>query len=164
MQEDCPYPFKELAGCGIGFKLAQAFCLSQGIDVETIYQYLDLVVTSIAADIVPIVDENRVLAHFGLKQLNTNPRHGLKALLALNKTDKEFDINTIVFTLAPRINAAGRIEQGSKAVELLISDNFEDATEFSKKINDTNTQRRDLDFGITDEALAYLENDPLNTV
>ncbi len=159
-QHDCPYPYKELAGCGIGFKLAQAFCIQNGIDTEELFEYLDLVVTSIAADIVPITGENRVLAHYGLKQLNTNPRPGLKALLALNKQDRELDITTLVFTIAPRINAAGRIEHGSKAVELLISDT-EEATEFSKKINETNTQRRDIDISITDEAFETLELDPI---
>ena len=159
-QKDCPYPFKELAGCGIGFKLAQAFCVNQGIDEQEALQYLDLVVTSIAADIVPITGENRVLAYFGLKQLNDSPRPGLKALLALNKQDKELDINTLVFTIAPRINAAGRIEHGSKAVELLISDTDE-ATEFSKKINETNNHRRDIDISITDEAFETLELNPI---
>ena len=160
-QNDCPYPYKELAGCGIGFKLAQAFCIQNGIDEHEVFDYLDLVVTSIAADIVPITDENRVLAHFGLKQLNTNPSPGLKALLALNKQqDRELDINTLVFTIAPRINAAGRIEHGSKAVELLIS-GIDEATEFSKKINETNLQRRDIDISITDEAFETMDLDPI---
>ncbi|MES2567628.1 MAG: single-stranded-DNA-specific exonuclease RecJ [Bacteroidota bacterium] len=159
-QNDCPYPYKELAGCGIGFKLAQAFCIQNGIDEQEVFEYLDLVVTSIAADIVPITGENRVLAHFGLKQLNADPRPGLKALLALNKQEKELDINTLVFTIAPRINAAGRIEHGSKAVELLIS-NTDQATEFSKKINETNLTRRDIDISITDEAYETLDRDPI---
>ena len=160
-QHDCPYPYKELAGCGIGFKLAQAFCIQNGIDEQEVFEYLDLVVTSIAADIVPITGENRVLAHYGLKKLNADPRPGLKALLALNKQqDRELDINTLVFTIAPRINAAGRIEHGSKAVELLISDTDE-ATEFSKKINETNSQRRDIDISITDEAFETMDLDPI---
>jgi single-stranded-DNA-specific exonuclease len=160
-QQDCPYPYKELAGCGIGFKLAQAFCIQNGIDEQEVFEYLDLVVTSIAADIVPITGENRVLAHYGLKKLNADPRPGLKALLALNKQqDRELDINTLVFTIAPRINAAGRIEHGSKAVELLISDTDE-ATEFSKKINETNSQRRDIDISITDEAFETMDLDPI---
>jgi len=159
-QHDCPYPYKELAGCGIGFKLAQAFCIQNGIDEQEAMEYLDLVVTSIAADIVPITGENRALAHFGLKQLNTNPRPGIKALFALTKQDKEIDITTIVFTIAPRINAAGRIEHGSKAVELLISD-MDEATAFSKKIDETNSQRRDIDVSITDEAFEMLELDPI---
>ena len=162
-QHDCRYPYKELAGCGIGFKLAQAFCIQNGIDEQEVFEYLDLVVTSIAADIVPITGENRVLAHYGLKKLNADPRPGLKALLALNKQqDRELDINTLVFTIAPRINAAGRIEHGSKAVELLISDTAE-ATEFSKKINETNSQRRDIDISITDEAFETMDLDPITT-
>lgn len=159
-QNDCPYPYKELAGCGIGFKLAQAFCIQNSIDEQEVFEYLDLVVTSIAADIVPITGENRVLAHFGIKQLNTNPRPGIKALFALTKQDKEIDITTIVFTIAPRINAAGRIEHGSKAVELLIS-GIDEATEFSKKINETNSQRRDIDISITDEAFETMDLDPI---
>ena len=160
-QIDCPYPYKELAGCGIGFKLAQAYCIKNNIDAESVYNYLDLVVTSIAADVVPITDENRVLAHFGLKQLNANPRPGIKALLAFGKADnKELDVSTLVFTIAPRINAAGRIEHGSKAVELLIS-STDEASAFSVKINDTNLHRRDLDVSITDEAIETLELDPI---
>lgn len=159
-QHDCPYPYKELAGCGIGFKLAQAFCIQNSIDEAEVFEYLDLVVTSIAADIVPITGENRVLAHYGLKKLNANPRPGIKALLALSKQDKELDITSLVFTIAPRINAAGRIEHGSKAVELLIS-NTDEATEFSKKINETNSQRRDIDVSITDEAFEIMELDPI---
>ena len=159
-QKDCNYPYKELAGCGIGFKLAQAFCIQNELPTDELYSYLDLVVTSIAADIVPITGENRVLAYFGLKQLNSNPRPGLKALLALNKQERELDISTLVFTIAPRINAAGRIEHGSKAVELLISDTCE-ATEFSKKINETNLHRRDIDISITDEAFETIALDPI---
>jgi len=159
-QKDCRYPYKELAGCGIGFKLAQAFCIQNNLPTDELYSYLDLVVTSIAADIVPITGENRVLAYFGLKQINVNPRPGLKALLALNKQEKELDISKLVFTIAPRINAAGRIEHGSKAVELLISDTLE-ATEFSKKINETNLQRRDIDISITDEAFETIALDPI---
>lgn len=159
-QKDCPYPYKELSGCGVGFKLTQAFCIKNKINEHEVFEYLDLVVTSIAADMVPITGENRVLAHFGLKQLALNPKPGLKALLALNKQDKELDISTLVFIVAPRINAAGRIEHGSKAVELLISD-IETATDFSKKINETNSQRRDIDISTTDEALELLEADAL---
>lgn len=160
-QIDCGYPYKELAGCGIGFKLAQAFCISNHIETESLFKYLDLVVTSIAADIVPITGENRVLAHYGIKQLNENPRPGIKALLSFGKADnKILDVNTLVFTIAPRINAAGRIEHGSKAVELLISSS-EEASAFSVKINDTNLHRRDLDISITDEAIETLDLDPI---
>ncbi|MES2132655.1 MAG: single-stranded-DNA-specific exonuclease RecJ [Bacteroidota bacterium] len=157
-QHDCPYPFKELAGCGIGFKLAQAFCIRNSVDEKDVFKYLDLVVTSIASDIVPITGENRVLAHFGLKKLNSDPSPGLKSLIALSKAEKELDITALVFTIGPRINAAGRIEHGSKAVELLICSE-EEAVNFSQKLNITNAQRRDLDLGTTDEALLILEND-----
>lgn len=157
-QHDCPYPYKELAGCGIGFKLTQAFCRQREINEEDVFSYLDLVVTSIASDIVPITGENRVLAYFGLKQLNASPSAGLKSLIALSKSDKELDISALVFTVGPRINAAGRIEHGSKAVELLISSEAE-AVQFSEKLNVTNLQRRDLDLGTTDEALLIMEND-----
>lgn len=157
-QEDCPYPYKELAGCGIGFKLTQAFCRQNGIDEQEVFPYLDLVVTSIASDIVPITGENRVLAYYGLKQLNSSPSPGLKSLIALSKNDKDLDISALVFTIGPRINAAGRIEHGSKAVELLICSE-EEALQFSEKLNITNSQRRDLDLGTTDEALLILEND-----
>jgi single-stranded-DNA-specific exonuclease len=157
-QADCPYPYKELAGCGIGFKLAQAFCIQNGIDQDDVFTYLDLVVTSIASDIVPITGENRVLAYFGLKKLNSNPSAGLKSLIALSKNEKDLDISALVFTIGPRINAAGRIEHGSKAVELLICSE-EEALAFSEKLNITNSQRRDLDLGTTDEALLIMEND-----
>lgn len=157
-RSDCPYPYKELAGCGIGFKLAQAFCRRNGIDEQDVFKYLDLVVTSIASDIVPITGENRVLAYFGLKQLNTSPSAGLKSLIALSKNEKDLDITALVFTIGPRINAAGRIEHGSKAVELLICSE-EEALAFSEKLNATNLQRRDLDLGTTDEALLIMEND-----
>lgn len=159
-QKDCNYPYKELSGCGIGFKLAEAFCIQKNIEIETAYEFLDLVATSIAADIVPITGENRILAFYGIKKLNANPRPGLKALLAQSKQNKEIDISTLVYVVAPRINAAGRIEHGSQAVELLISDEHQ-AEDFSKKINDTNLQRRDIDVGITDEAFELLENSPI---
>ncbi|MCC6182713.1 MAG: single-stranded-DNA-specific exonuclease RecJ [Bacteroidia bacterium] len=160
-QKDCNYPYKELSGCGIGFKLAQAFCIKNQINESEVFEHLDLVATSIAADIVPITGENRVLAYYGLKKLNQNPRPGLKALLAQSKQpDKEFDINTIVFLIAPRINAAGRIEHGSQAVKLLIS-NIDEAENISKQINDTNAQRRDIDVSITEEAFEILEKNPL---
>ncbi|MBS1637997.1 MAG: single-stranded-DNA-specific exonuclease RecJ [Bacteroidetes bacterium] len=160
-QIDCPYPYKELAGCGIGFKLAQAYTIRHHMNPESVYQYLDLVVTSIAADIVPITGENRVLAFYGLKQLNKEPRPGIKALLTINKIDRELDISTLVFVIGPRINAAGRLEHGSKAVDLLVSQNEVDAMEIAQAVNNTNSQRRDLDFGTTDEALQLLEQDPM---
>lgn len=160
-QSDCPYPYKELSGAGIGFKLIQAFAEDAGISQEKCYQYLDLVATSIAADIVPITGENRVMAYYGLEKINMSPRPGIQALLNIQQQKTSANINTLVFTLGPRINAAGRIEHGSKAVELLICEDDARSAEFAMAINDTNTQRRDLDMGTTAEALEMLEKDPL---
>lgn len=162
-QDDCAYPYKELSGAGIGFKLIQAYSIQQDLDPEGVYNYLDLVVTSIAADIVPITGENRVLAYYGLEKINQQPRPGIKALLAINQQKSAATITTLVFTLGPRINAAGRIEHGSKAVELLTCEDEALAEEFAKAINETNTQRRDLDMGTTTEAFGMLDNDPLVT-
>ncbi|MBK7311247.1 MAG: single-stranded-DNA-specific exonuclease RecJ [Sphingobacteriaceae bacterium] len=160
-QHDCSYPYKELSGAGIGFKLIEAYSRKNNLDLQLCYNFLDLVVTSIAADIVPITGENRVLAHFGLEKMNTNPRPGLKALLNMNQLAREITITNLVFVLSPRINAAGRIKQGSAAVELLVCENEDEANELAKGINDTNTQRKDLDLGTTTEAFALLENDPI---
>jgi single-stranded-DNA-specific exonuclease len=113
---DCPYPFKELAGCGIGFKLAQAYCIKHGLPTVKYEKYMDLVMVSIAADIVPVVDENRILAHHGLILLNTNPCTGLKALMETTGRKKSFTLTDVVFTLAPRINAAGRMDHAREAV------------------------------------------------
>ena len=162
-QIDCPYPFKELSGAGIGFKLIQAFSLKNSIPIKVCHKFLDLVAISIAADIVSLTGENRVMAHVGLEIINKAPRPGIKALLAFNQLKTAVTINTLVFILGPRINAAGRIEHGSKAVELLISENEEEADKFAKAINETNSQRRDLDLGNTTEAYELLENDILTT-
>ncbi len=159
-QEDCPYPYKELSGAGIGFKLIEAYSIFKNLPREKCFEYLDLVVTSIAADIVPITGENRVLAYYGLEKINTRPRPGIKALLNINQLKGPVTITTLVFTLGPRINAAGRIEHGSKAVELLSCSDESLADELAKAINETNTQRRDLDLGITTEAFSLLDNDP----
>ncbi len=160
-QSDCNYPYKELSGAGIGFKLIEAYSKKHNLDLSICYKFLDLVVTSIAADIVPITGENRVLAHFGLEKMNSDPRPGLKALLNMNQLAREITITNLVFVLSPRINAAGRIKQGSAAVELLVCEDETEANELAKGINDTNTQRKDLDLGTTTEALALLENDPI---
>lgn len=160
-QPDCPYPYKELSGAGIGFKLIQAFSKKNNLPQDHCYEYLDLVATSIAADIVPITGENRVMAYFGLEKINSDPRPGIKALLNLNQQKNPVNISTLVFTLGPRINAAGRIEHGSKAVELLTCEEDVQADVFALAINDTNTQRRDLDLGTTTEAFELLDNDVL---
>jgi single-stranded-DNA-specific exonuclease len=161
-QTDCPYPYKELSGAGIAYKLIQAFSISSSLALENCTQYLDLVATSIAADIVPITGENRVLAYYGLQKINLNPRPGIKSILSLNKYKGDVSIHTLVFTLGPRINAAGRIEHGSKAVELLVCEDQEKADQLGLALNDTNMQRKDIDQGITSEAFGLLENEALN--
>ncbi len=160
-RNDCPYPYKELPGCGIGFKLIQAYSQKNNLDAKGYLEYLDLVATSIAADIVPITGENRILAHFGIEKLNSNPRPGIKALIDSNKMTKGLNITSLVFVIGPRINAAGRLEHGSKSVELLICENEAEANEIAKSINNTNTQRKDIDQGTTSEAHLMLENDPM---
>lgn len=155
-QADCQYPYKELSGCGIGFKLMQAFSLEYGIEPEAVFNYIDLVAVSIAADIVPITGENRTLACLGLRKLNSSPLPGLKALIELNKLYRELNITDIVFMIGPRINAAGRIESGNKAVELLIAEHIDNAELPSADINENNNTRRDLDKAITQSALDML--------
>jgi len=157
---DCLYPYKELSGCGIGFKIIQAFILQNAMDMELAYQYLDLVAVSIASDIVPITGENRILAHFGLIKLNNNAGCGLQALINLSshKTG-QFTVNDIVFQIGPRINAAGRIDHAKDAVQLLIAKSLSEAKEFSVNIDDQNNVRKDFDLRITEEALSLLDND-----
>ncbi|MCW8312146.1 MULTISPECIES: single-stranded-DNA-specific exonuclease RecJ [Sphingobacterium] len=155
---DCDYPYKELSGCGIGFKIIQAFILTNGMDIKACYQFLDLVAVSIASDIVPITGENRILSHFGLIKLNTNPCVGLKALIDLsNNRTKTFTVNDIVFQIGPRINAAGRIDHAKDAVKLLICKSLQEAKDFSSSIDDQNNVRKDFDLKITEEALALIE-------
>jgi single-stranded-DNA-specific exonuclease len=159
-RNDCNYPYKELSGCGIGFKLIQAFAQLNEMPFSQLEQYLDLVAISIAADIVPITGENRILAYFGLQRVNREPRPGIKAILDLSGIKKELTVNDVVFTIAPRINAAGRIEHGTKAVELLISRNEDLAGFLGDDINETNTTRKNLDQLITDQAFQQIEDDP----
>lgn len=156
-QSDCDYPYKELSGCGIGFKLTQAFAQRNQIDTELVYQSLDLLAVSIAADIVPILGENRILTYFGLKKLNENPTIGLRAIIQLCCDKKELTITDIVFTIAPRINAAGRMGDAKNAVELLLSSNVQEAEARALVINDTNTDRRDVDANITKKAIQEAE-------
>jgi len=157
-REDCQYPFSELSGCGLGFKLLQAYSRLYGNE-EEVYQYLDLVAVSIASDIVPINGENRVLAHLGLKKLNENPLPGLKALKEIAGIKNELDINGVVFTLGPRINAAGRVAHAKGAVELLISQTEEGANALAQSVNTKNDLRREFDLNITEEAIAMIEGD-----
>jgi len=154
-QKDCPYPYKELSGAGIGFKLIQALQQKRNLPVAGITHYLDLVAVSIGADIVPITGENRVMAYYGLKQIEENARPGLKAL-SRNVKDKTLNIQDLVFTLAPRINAAGRIKHGKEAVKLLIEKELSVANRFADEIEAYNTERRDFDQQITKEALAQI--------
>lgn len=159
-REDCAYPYKELSGCGIAFKIVQAFVLKNKMPIEYAYQYLDLVAVSIASDIVPITGENRVLAYFGLQKLNSMPCCGLQALIELSgKPTGNFTINDILFQLGPRINAAGRIEHAKDAVKLLLSKSLSDAVEYSLEIDSQNTLRKGFDLKITEEALEILESD-----
>ena len=152
-QEDCEYPFKELCGCGVGFKLIQALASKKGETIEDLVLYLDLVVTAIGADIVPIVGENRTLAYHGLKVINKNPRPGFEAILKQVKKEK-LTITDVVFIIAPRINAAGRMKHGNHAVTLLCETDNNLAAEYAIDIDTYNTDRRDADKRITIEALA----------
>lgn len=151
---DCHYPFDDLCGCGVGFKLVQGYARRYGVPSEVLEEMLDLLVVSIASDLVSMTGENRVLAHFGLKRLNENPRKGLLALIDLAKLDSSHvTIDDIVFKIGPRINAAGRMENGGLAVELLTADTDEKAVAIGEKINDSNNERKSIDREITQEAL-----------
>lgn len=152
---DCAYPYKELCGCGVGFKLIQAVHTTLGEPFDTIQPYLDLVATAIAADVVPITGENRVLAHYGLQVINSNPRPGLKALMQLYNLNT-YTMSDIVFKLAPKINAAGRIEHGNFTVHLLTEETDEAANRTVEKIVRINEERKSLDQGITEEALKQI--------
>ena len=154
---DCPYPYKELCGCGVGFKLIQALHQSEGHDPQELSPFLDLVVTAIAADIVPITGENRTLAYLGLKQVNEEPRPGLAALLSSAKA-QPYRIRDLVFVAAPRINAAGRIKHGAHAVELLLAGSAEEAQAMAEAIERYNLERRSLDQEITQQALDQIIN------
>lgn len=155
-REDCTYPYDELCGCGVGFKLVQALGSRRGEDIVDLIPYLDLVATAIGADIVPITGENRVLAYHGLQVINTNPRIGFKAIIdQIKKT--ELTISDVVFIIAPRINAAGRMEHGQHAVNLLTETNYEQAAKFAAQIEKFNYDRRELDQEITQEALLQIE-------
>ncbi len=159
-RNDCNYPFKELSGCGIGFKLIQAFGLQNGISLEKCYQFLDLVCVSIGADIVPITGENRILAWHGLKKVNSNPVTGLRKLIEISGAKKELTITDVVFILAPRINAAGRMDDAKHAVKLLIAEDIDyDAEANAFQLNQLNNERKDLDRGITAHALEIIGSD-----
>ncbi len=159
-RSDCEYPDKNLSGCGVGFKLLQAFSDSNGVSFEELYGLIDLTAVSIASDIVPVIGENRILAFYGLKKLYENPITGLKTIKTIaGVKDKKLTISDCVFKIGPRINAAGRIESGMSAVELLISENSKDAHGFAKAIDIFNTERKELDRSITHDALRTIGTD-----
>ena len=158
-RSDCGYPFDDLSGCGVGFKLVQAYSQKNGIPFESLIPLLDLLVVSISSDLVSVVGENRILAHFGLKQLNENPRKGLLAMIHLSGLDPEhITIDDIVFKIGPRINAAGRMESGRMAVELLTAGSDEVAARIGSEINRYNNERKNIDREITREALEMVRS------
>ena len=163
-QIDCDYPYKELSGCGVGFKLIQAFSKQNNIDFSEIMEYLDLLTVSIGADIVPMTGENRVFSFYGLQQINKTPRVGLKALMEIANKTKNVTITDVVFGVAPRINAAGRIEHAKKAVEILVETDYAKAKLFADKIEGNNTTRKGLDKSITIEALEMIDVKKKSTV
>ena len=161
---DCNYPCPDLGGCGLGFKLMQAYARLYRNEQE-VFEYLDLVAISIASDIVPIVGENRVLAYYGLKKLNENPMPGLKALKEISGTKNELDISGVVFTLGPRINAAGRVAHARAAVDLLICETEAEAISLAEKLNLKNELRKEFDSSITEEALSMIaSNDRIKSL
>ncbi|HEY8399612.1 MAG TPA: single-stranded-DNA-specific exonuclease RecJ, partial [Cytophagaceae bacterium] len=160
-RKDCNYPYKELSGCGVGFKLMEAFARKNNIPSSELLPFLDLVAISICSDIVPITGENRILTYYGLQQINKNPRPGVKALIGVSGLKKELDVTNVVFGLGPRINAAGRIAHANAAVQLLTCENTEEAEQWAKNIDDKNLTRKDFDSSITEEAIQMIEQDEL---
>ncbi len=158
-QKDCNYPYKELCGCGVGFKLITALSQKLGLDKAEYLFFLDLVVTAIGADIVPITGENRILAYYGLQKLNLEPCAGIKALMDLSGYQKKFSINNVVFIIAPRVNAAGRMDDAKKAVLMFIEDDYDIAKLYAEMLHSDNTDRKEADINITEEALAIIESD-----
>jgi single-stranded-DNA-specific exonuclease len=158
-QKDCPYPYKELCGCGVGFKLISALSARLGFPADTPFEYLDLVATAIAADIVPIDGENRILTYFGLKKVNENPNNGIKALILLSNMQKELQVSNLVYMIAPRVNAAGRMDDARKAVQLFNAGSADEAMIFANQLHSDNSDRKEADLSMTEEALAMLEND-----
>ena len=157
-RKDCKYPFKELCGCGVGFKLIQAINKRKGLEMENIIHYLDLVAVAIAADIVPLIGENRILTYVGLQIINSNPRMGLHCILQNNKK-KEFNIEDLIFYVGPRINAAGRMDHASLALELLLEKELDKGEKLAEKIEKLNLQRREIEKNITDQALKKIDNE-----
>jgi single-stranded-DNA-specific exonuclease len=158
---DCTYPYKELCGCGVGFKLMQALCIQKGIDQKELFQYLDFVAIAICSDIVPITGENRAMVFLGIEVINKNPRPGILALTDISGYKKIREVSNIVFGLGPRINAAGRMAHAKAAVRLLISKTPEEATAYAANLNDKNITRKDFDSNITEEAVSMIRGDEL---
>ena len=158
-QQDCQYPYKDLCGCGVGFKLIMALAQEIGLPDSAYLSYLDLVATAIAADIVPVTGENRTLAFYGLKKVNEDPCAGIKALMQLAGVQKHMHITNLVFVIAPRVNAAGRMDDARKAVQLFIEPDYEKALLFAEMLHNDNIDRREADSTITQEALALIAND-----
>jgi single-stranded-DNA-specific exonuclease len=159
-QIDCGYPYKELCGCGVVFKLITALAKTYDLPESSYLQYLDLVATAIAADIVPLTDENRTMAFFGLEKVNENPSYGILALLELAKQNRPIRISNLVFAVAPRINAAGRMDDAKKAVQLFIEKEYQGALDVASLLQQDNLDRREADSSISEEAFAEIENDP----
>lgn len=158
-QKDCNYPYKELCGCGVGYKLITALAERFSLPQENLYAYLDLVATAIAADIVPMTGENRVLAYFGMQKINTAPTPGIKALIELGGIKKALTITNVVFVIAPRVNAAGRMDDAKKAVQLFIEKDYNKAMEFAEMLHSDNSDRKEADSSITQEALEIIMAD-----
>ena len=156
-QKDCNYPYKELCGCGVGFKLMSALAERMNLPPESAFEYLDLLATAIAADIVPMTGENRVLAFHGLIKANKNPNYGIKALAKLSGLQKELHITNLVFMIAPRVNAAGRMDDARKAVQLFIAENEDEALQFAELLHSDNIDRKEADKNITEEALTLIK-------
>jgi len=157
-QKDCNYPYKELCGCGVGFKLISALAPQFDLNDDAVYENLDLVATAIAADIVPMTGENRILAYYGLKKANENPNKGIKALGFLSGLKKELHINNLVFMIAPRVNAAGRMDDAKKAVQMFIAKTYDEALHYAEMLHSDNTDRKEADGNITGEALSLISS------
>jgi single-stranded-DNA-specific exonuclease len=157
-QTDCHYPYKELCGCGVGFKLITALAEQYGIHEEHYLCYLDLVSTAIAADIVPITGENRILAYYGLERINSNPSPGIKALIKLGGIQKSLSISNVVFVIAPRVNAAGRMDDARKAVQMFVEKDYDKSLAFAEMLHNDNDERKEADSSTTEDALAMIES------
>ncbi len=157
-QIDCAYPYKELCGCGVGFKLMSALAKEFSLPPEAAFEYVDLLATAIAADIVPMTGENRVLAYYGLKKANENPNNGIRALSYLSGLTKELHITSLVFMIAPRVNAAGRMDDARKAVQMFVAESYEEALGYARMLHSDNSDRKEADSSITGEALALIQN------